>query len=271
MHSIVLLSATKQGDLALKLWMQKLFLGLVYTLLYFPILVLIVYSVNDSKFSLQWHGFSLHWYRELFRDQDLWTAFAHSIGLGVSASLIATTLGLLTAVHLFLFRNHHRRLLYLLLLLLIIIPDLVLGVSLLLFFNTSHVPLGFWSLLIAHITFCLPFVILTINSRIHTLDANIYFSALDLGASRFLALIKVLLPLLWPAVLSAFLLCFTLSFDDVIISYFVAGPDFTILPLAIYSLVRAGITPELNALCTITLAISIILVVLSHRLRGKTG
>nr|WP_253664840.1 ABC transporter permease subunit [Legionella micdadei] len=124
--------------------------------------------------------------------------------------------------------------------------------------------------MIAHITFCIPFVILTINSRIHTLDPNIYFSALDLGASRFTALIKILLPLLWPAVLSAFLLCFTLSFDDVIISYFVAGPDFNILPLTIYSLVRTGVTPELNALCTITLALSMVLVIFSHRLSSKS-
>src|SRR5690606_11719617 len=108
-------------------------------------------------------------------------------------------------------RNHQQSPLYTLLLLLIIIPDLVLGVALLIFFNASQIPLGFVSLLIAHISFCLPFVVLTITSRMVTLDRNVYFSALDLGASRFIALTKVLLPLLWPAVLSAFLLCFTLS------------------------------------------------------------
>lgn len=249
---------------------QKSFLSLVYILLYLPILILVIYSVNDAKFSLQWQGFSLRWYQELFDDRGLWFSFWHSIFLGLSASLIATTLGVLTCVHLFLFRSHHRRSLYALLLLLIIIPDLVLGVAVLIFFNTTQIPLGFFSLLIAHITFCIPFVILTINSRIHTLNPHIYFSALDLGASRFTALTKILLPLLWPAVLSAFLLCFTLSFDDVIISYFVAGPDFNILPLTIYSLVRAGVTPELNALCTITLAISMMLVIISHRLSGRS-
>ncbi len=254
----------------MKSWLQKLFLGIIYSLLYFPILVLIIYSVNSTKFSLVWHGFSLRWYQELFNDEALWSAFLHSLFLGVSASLIATTFGVLACVHLFLYRNSHRRALYALLLLLIIIPDLVLGVALLIFFNTCHIPPGFWSLLIAHITFCIPFVILTINSRIYTLDPNIYFSALDLGASRFRAFSKILLPLLWPAVLCAFLLCFTLSFDDVIISYFVAGPEFNILPLTIYSLVRAGVTPELNALCTITLAISMFLVIIAYRLLGKT-
>ena len=122
-----------------------------------------------------------------------------------------------------------------------------------------------------HITFFMPFVILTINSRIHTLDVNLYASALDLGASRFTAFTRVLLPLLFPAISSAFLLCFTLSFDDVIISYFVAGPSFNILPLTIYSLVRAGVTPELNALCTVTFLISMALVILSYRLSRKNA
>lgn len=248
---------------------QRLFLFLVYALLYIPIVVLVLYSINNAKFSLQWHGFSLRWYRELFQDRDLWSAFFNSVLLGLVASSIATTMGLLASINLFLFRTKHRQILYTLLLLLIIIPDIVLGVALLIFFNITKVPIGFLSLLVAHITFSIPFVILTINSRINTLNPNIYFGALDLGASRYIALTKILLPLLWPAVLSAFLLSFTLSFDDVIISYFVAGPDFTILPLTIYSLVRAGVTPELNALCSITFALSMILVITSHRLSGK--
>ncbi|STX28369.1 spermidine/putrescine transport system permease protein [Legionella beliardensis] len=253
----------------MKAFTQKAFLFFVFFFLYTPILILILYSVNDAKFSLQWHGFSWQWYRELFQDRGLWSAFFNSIFLGVCASFIATLLGLLASVNLFLFRTRKQNSFYILLLLLIIIPDLVLGVALLLFFNIMQIPLGFLSLLIAHITFCLPFVILTIKSRINTLDPNIYFSALDLGASRYVALTKVLLPLLWSAILSALLLSFTLSFDDVMISYFVAGPDFNILPLAIYSLVRTGVTPELNALCTITFFISMILVTLSYRLSGK--
>ncbi len=250
----------------MKSLIKNLYVFFVYLLLYFPILILIIYSFNQAKYSLLWHGFSLHWYQELFQDRGLWSAFFHSACLGLCASLIATTAGLLTCIHLFLHRNRKRRTLFALLLLLVIIPDLVLGVALLIFFNVSGIPLGFFSLLIAHITFCLPFVILTINSRIHTLDANIYYSALDLGASHTTTLLKIILPILWPAVLSAFLLCFTLSFDDVIISYFVAGPDFSILPLAIYSLVRSGVTPELNALCTITFFISMIMVVFANRL-----
>lgn len=254
----------------MKVIIQRSFLLFIYTLLYLPILVLVLYSVNNAKFSLQWHGFSGRWYIELFSDTALWSAFLNSLMLGLTASIIATSIGLLACVQLFLYKSRKRKSLYTLLLLLVIIPDLVLGVALLVFFNVTQISLGFFSLAIAHITFCLPFVILTINSRINTLDPNMYFSAIDLGATRYTALTKILIPLLWPAVLSSILLCFTLSFDDVIISYFVAGPDFNILPLIIYSLVRAGVTPELNALCTITFILSMFLVVLSHRLSGKT-
>ncbi len=255
----------------MKSFFQKGYMGLVYVLLYFPILVLILYSVNNARFSLRWHGFSTHWYQVLMQDQGLWTALFHSAWLGLAASLIATTTGLFACVYLFLHSSYkYFRSFYATLLLLVIVPDLVLGVALLIFFNITSTPPGFFSLLIAHVTFCIPFVVLTINSRIHTLDVNIYASALDLGASRMTALRRVLFPLLWPAISSAFLLCFTLSFDDVIVSYFVAGPDFNILPLTIYSLVRAGVTPELNALCTVTFFISMVLVILSFRLSRKS-
>jgi spermidine/putrescine transport system permease protein len=179
-------------------------------------------------------------------------------------------LGLAVCMGFFLNRHARQHGLYTLLLLLIVLPDLVFGVALLIFFNLTHIPLGFFSLVIAHITFCIPFAVITISGRIQTLDVNLYYSALDLGASRFKALTEVLLPLLWPAVFSAFLLGFTLSFDDVMISYFVAGPDFNILPLTIYSLVRAGVTPELNALCTMTFLLSMLLVIIAHRVSRST-
>ncbi len=253
----------------MKKLMQRVFIFLVYASLYIPIIVLVLYSINDAKFSLQWHGFSWRWYNELLQDRGLWSSFLNSMMLGLSSALVATTLGLLACVNLFLFRTKYRRALYVLLLLLIVIPDLVFGVALLIFFNFTGVPLGYFSLLIAHISFSIPLVILTINVRINTLNPNVYFGALDLGASHYFAFTRILLPLLWPAILSAFLLSFTLSFDDVIISYFVAGPEFSILPLTIYSLVRAGVTPELNALCSIIFCLSMILVIISHRLSGK--
>jgi spermidine/putrescine transport system permease protein len=208
----------------------------------------------------------MRWYHELFHDRGLWTAFFNSVFLGVTASCVATAMSLFACIYLFLHRRKQQHSFQALLLLLIIVPDLVFGVALLIFFNLSGIPLGFVSLAIAHITFCIPFVLFMIHNRLQTVDRNLYLSALDLGANRFTALTRVLLPLLWPAVLSALLLSFTLSFDDVIISYFIAGPDYTILPLTIYSLVRAGVTPELNALCTITFFISMLLVIISQKL-----
>lgn len=249
---------------------KNIYISSVYFLLYFPIFILIFYSFNNAKYSLLWHGFSIKWYLSLFQDTALWGAFFNSVFLGVLASVFAVTISLFACINIFLHHDGKKeKTLFTILLLLVIIPDLVLGVALLIFFNIFKVPLGFISLFISHITFCIPFAVLTINSRIKTLDANIYLSALDLGASKMQSIKKVLLPLLWPAVFSALLLCFTLSFDDVIISYFVAGPDFNILPLTIFSLVRAGVTPELNALCSITLVISMVLVLISQYLIYK--
>jgi spermidine/putrescine transport system permease protein len=254
----------------MKSLVQKCYLALIFIFLYLPILVLIIYSFNDARYSMLWHGFTKNWYQNLMQNTEVWTAFIHSTILGIFAASIATIAGFLASVQLFLAKksNSHEGFMTLLLLQ-IIIPDLVLGVALLIFFNYTHIPLGFFSLLIVHITFCLPFVLLTILSRIATIDINIYLSALDLGASRRRALIKVLLPLLFPSVLSAFLLAFTLSFDDVVISYFVAGPEFNILPLAIFSMIRSGVTPELNALGTLTLLISFMLVLISTLLTRK--
>ncbi|MCX7091280.1 MAG: ABC transporter permease subunit [Legionellales bacterium] len=254
----------------MKSLVQKCYLFSIFSFLYLPIVVLIVYSTNNAKYSMIWQGATSMWYHALLQNTEIWSAFIHSSILGVSASAIATIVGLLASVQLFLTKKTNTNDGFMtLLLLLIIIPDLVLGVALLIFFNYTRIPLGFFSLLIAHITFCLPFVLLTIFSRIETLDMNIYLSALDLGASHTRALFKVLLPLLYPSILSAFLLSFTLSFDDVVISYFVAGPEFNILPLAIFSMIRSGITPELNALGTLTLLISFVLVLISSLLTRK--
>ncbi len=253
--------------------LKQVYLGFIYFLLYAPLIVLIIYSFNNATYSMNWHGFTSAWYQKLSVDTQIWSAFLNSVLLGCSASLIATVAGLTACVHLYFnFDQHHtsqnERFLAVLLIL-ITIPDLVLGVALLILFSLTFIPLGFPTLLMAHITFCLPYVILTINSRIYTLDKNLYLSALDLGASRARAFFKVLLPLLFPSVLSAFLLSFTLSFDDVVISYFVSGAEFNILPLVIYSLVRSGVTPELNALGTFTFGLSFILVIISYKLTKK--
>jgi spermidine/putrescine transport system permease protein len=236
----------------------------VYIFIYGPIAALIIYSVNDANFSLIWHGFTTKWYTALFLDDALWSSFYHSVALGTTVALTTTVMSLLICINIFLHPQKSRKMLNINLFVLVIIPDLVLGVSLLVFFNAINLGLGYLSLFIGHVTFALPFVILTIKSRIENLDSNIYYSALDLGASKIRALTNVLLPIIYPSIISAFFLCFTLSLDDVVISYFVSGPDSNILPITIYSLVRTGVTPELNALCAITILLSAIMVLISY-------
>jgi len=243
---------------------KSLYLTFIYLFLYLPVIVLIIYSFNNSKFSAIWHGTTLKWYRELFHDIPLLIITGHSLLVGFIAATVATFLGALGAVALFRYRFRGKKLLNGLIFILIIVPDLVFGISLLILYATIHFTLGFWTLLLAHITFCLPFVVVTVYSRLHDTDKNIFEAAKDLGASEFAIFSKIILPLMMPALIAGWLLSFTLSMDDVIISFFVTGPSFQILPLYIYSLVHIGVTPEINALCTIIFGLTIVLVLISQ-------
>lgn len=244
---------------------------LIYLFFYLPIIVLIVYSFNNTQYSLLWHGFTWKWYAELFSDRDLWIATWHSFFLGITSASFATFIGLLSALSLYRYRFFGRNFLNTLVFILILSPEIVMGTSLLILFSLLRLPLGFTSLLLAHISFCIPFVIVTTFSRLITFDKNILEAAKDLGANDVLILRRIILPLLWPALFAGWLLSFTLSLDDVIISYFVAGPEFQILPLKIYSMVRSGIKPEINALCSVLFCVTLILIVLSQlALRKKT-
>lgn len=245
------------------------YLTAVYLFFYIPIIVLIVYSFNKAQYSLVWHGFSMRWYYELFSDSDLWIAVCHSLILGIVAATIAMCIGGLAAICLYRYQFFGRKILYGLVFILILSPDIVMGISLLILFSLVKISLGFWSLLLAHITFCIPFVVVTVYSRIVSFDQYIFEAAKDLGATDTVIFTRVILPLLWPAFMAGWLLSFTLSLDDVIISYFVAGPDFEILPLKIYSMVRLGVKPEINALCTVTFLLTLILIILSQVIGRK--
>jgi spermidine/putrescine transport system permease protein len=242
------------------------YLTVIYLFFYTPIFILVLYSFNNAQYSLLWHGFTWQWYQELFSDRDLWIATWHSFMLGLSSSSIATFIGLLAAVILYRYRFFGKNFLNGLVFILILSPEIVMGASLLILFTLLNLRLGFLSLLLAHISFCIPFVIVTIYSRMVSLDKNIFEAAKDLGANDWLIFARIIFPLLWPAIVAGWLLSFTLSLDDVIISYFVAGPEFQILPLQIYSLVRSGIKPEINALCSVLFFVTLIFIVLSQLL-----
>ncbi len=242
------------------------YLALVYLFLYIPIGVLILFSFNESRYTHQWTGWSLKWYESLANNTMLIDAAINSLLVAVVAATLATMIGTLTAVGLYRYRFRGKQALTSLLFVVMMSPDIVMAISLLALFLTLGISLGFWSLLIAHITFCLPFVVITVYSRLRGFNPHLIDAAKDLGASEFQAFWRVIVPLAAPAILAGWLLSFTLSLDDVIVSFFVTGPGFEILPLKIYSMVRLGVKPEVNALATVLFVISLVLVITSQLL-----
>ncbi len=242
------------------------FMALVYAFLYLPIIVLIVNSFNANKFGMKWGGFTTKWYETLVNNDSLMQAAWHSINVAVFSATAATIIGSLTAVALFRYSFKGKGLVNGMLFVVMMSPDIVMAISLLALFLVLGAQLGFLTLLIAHITFCLPFVVVTVYSRLNGFDVKMLEAAKDLGASEWIILKKIILPLAKPAVAAGWLLSFTLSLDDVIISSFVTGPTYEILPLKIYSMVKVGISPEVNALATVMLIVSLVLVVTSQLL-----
>ena len=236
----------------------------IYLFFYIPIIVLIGYSFNDTQYSLVWHGFTWHWYDDLFQDGDLWIAALHSLILGVTAATLATGIGMLASVSLYRYRFLGRNFLYGLIFILILSPEIVTGAALLILFTLIHMKLGFLTLLLSHTSFCIPFVIVTTYGRLVSFDKNIFEAAKDLGATDGMIFKKIIFPMLWPALAAGWLMSFTLSLDDVIISYFVAGPEYDILPLRIYSMVRLGVKPEINALCSVLFCVTLLLIILAQ-------
>ena len=232
---------------------------MVYIFMYAPILVVIIFSFNKGRFA-SWVEFDLKWYKMLLSNTAVINAAINSLILAISASTLATVMGTVMAVLLSRYRFIGRRLLNGSVYLLTVSPDIVMGIALLIFFILIRMPLGFTTLLISHVVLCTPFVVVTLMGRISKLDEDLVAAARDLGASEGKAFLHVILPLLLPAVAAGWLLSFTLSMDDVLISFFVAGPGFEILPLKIYSMVKLGIKPDINALSAIMFAITVVFV-----------
>lgn len=239
---------------------EKLYLYMIYLFLYLPIFVLIVYSFNNSKYSVAWKGFSLKWYEKLFSNSSLLEAAINSLSIAFLSATVATIIGTMGAVAMFRYHFRGKQFLRSMIYVLILSPEIVMGISLLILFVLIGLKLGFLSLFIAHITFCLPFVVVTVLSRLSGFDKSIIEASSDLGASGFYTFLHIILPSILPAVVAGFLLSFTLSLDDVIISFFVSGVEFEILPIKIFSMVRLGVKPEINALCAIMFVLTIVIV-----------
>tara|TARA_B100001094_G_scaffold318610_1_gene362410 strand:+ start:2887 stop:3669 length:783 start_codon:yes stop_codon:yes gene_type:complete len=235
---------------------------IMFSFLYLPIIILIGNSFNQSKYGLHWSQFTLKWYESLFHHASLIDAAMHSVIVGLCSATVATAIGTMTAVALFRHQFKGKKLLHGLLFIIISSPDIILAVSLLILFLYLGLELGFMSLVIAHITFCLPFVVISVSARLNDFDPKIIEAAKDLGASESQTFWQILVPIAMPAILSSWIISFTLSLDDVIVSSFVTGPSYEILPIKIYSMVKVGVSPEVNALATLLLCLSLIFVML---------
>ena len=231
-----------------------------------PIILVIVYSFNESKISSVWGGFSLKWYETLFKDKAMFQALLNSIVLALSASVAAAVIGTLGAVGFQKVKMRTKGAVEYLSMLPIMIPEIILGMVFMTFFALLGLPFGMTTLILAHTTFCVPYVYMLVKARLVGMDKSLTEAAKDLGASELRVFVDITLPLLMPAILSGMLLSFAMSLDDVIISVFVTGVNVNTLPIKVYTQIKTGVTPEINALCTLMLGATIVLVILSNLL-----
>ncbi len=244
----------------------------MFLFLYLPILLLIVYSFNDSGrgAATVWGGFTTNWYAEVFNNRSIINAAKVSLWVAGWSTLVSTILGTLAAIAMERFRFRGKMTFDAVLYLPIIIPDIVMALSTLLFFVMVGISLSRYTILIAHIAFNIAFVAIVVRARLADMDSNLEEAAADLGANPWASFRRVTFPLLAPGIVSGALLAFTLSLDDFVITFFMAGPASTTLPVQVYSMIRVGITPEINALSTLMFLGSTVLVIISLLIQRRT-
>lgn len=242
-----------------------------YIFLYAPIVVLVVFSFNSSRFVTDWAGFSLRWYKVMFADEAMMAALKNSLLVALASTFFSTIIGTMAALAMERYQFGGKLSVDALLYLPIIIPEISMAVMLLLFFVMSHITLGLTTVIISHIAFNISFVAIVVRARLAGMDRRLEEAAQDLGANELQTFWHVTLPLMVPGVLAGALMAFTLSLDDFVITFFTAGVGSTTLPLRIYSMVKLGITPEINAISTLMLAASMALVLVSLFLQQRGG
>jgi spermidine/putrescine transport system permease protein len=234
-----------------------------YAFLYVPLIVVVVYSFNDSRLNAEWVGFTWHWYDVLFHDEQMLQAAWNSLIIGLVSSAVATLLGTMAGYAMYRYRL---RLLPVLVLTPIAIPEILMGVSLLIFFVMLNLTLGLASIILSHIAFSIGFVAIVVRSRLSGMDESLTEAARDLGATPWQSFRLVTLPLIMPGIVAGALMAFTLSIDDFVITFFTAGVDSTTLPLQIYSMIKIAVTPEVNAVSTLLMLLTLLLIVIATRL-----
>jgi len=251
---------------------MKSYTFLIFFFLYAPILILMIFSFNDSKSRGNWDGFTLKWYIELFRDSQIASALYYTLVIAILASLIATIIGTLAAIGINNMHGLPKVMTLNVTYLPMLSPDIVMGISLMLLFIFIKFKLGFMTMLFAHITFNLPFVIFSVLPKLRQLNDDTYDAALDLGATPLEAYKKVILPQISPGIVTGFLLAFTMSIDDFVVSFFTTGSGVSNLAITIYSMARRGINPKINALLTLMfIFIMVTLVFVNYRMAKDKG
>ena len=242
----------------------------VLVFFYLPVLVLVLNSFNASRFGGEWTGFTFDWYRRLWRAREIWQALGNTMGIATAATLASCVLGTTAALALDRYRSRLQAAHYLLVYAPLVVPEILMGMSLLLFFVAIGLRLGYLTIVVSHVTFCVSYVAMVVLSRLQDFDWALVEAAQDLGADAWTAARRVVLPLLAPGIAAGALLAFTLSVDDFVITFFVAGPGTTTLPLRIYSMIKHGSPPLINALSTLMLVFTALTVWLSQRLLKET-
>ncbi len=245
------------------------YLAVIIILMYIPLIVTVFYSFNESKISTVWGGFSLKWYVELFRQRDIMEALQNSVILAGLSGLLSIIIGTLAAVGMSKTTCRFNALITYLSTLPLMIPEIILGMVFLAMFSLMGLPFGMTTLVIAHTAFCIPYIFITVSARLIGMDKSLEEAARDLGASQIRAFFDIILPLIMPAIWSGELLAFAMSFDDVVISIFVTGPKVNLLPIKIYTKMKTGITPEINALASLMLLVTVLIVLFAERMKQK--
>ncbi len=243
--------------------LKNLVIILTFTFLFAPIFVLVLYSFNSSKMNITFENFTFYWYGELFKNTNLLEAFLNTIIIAFISTIVSTIIGTISAIGLYKYDFPFKKIINGLIYIPIVIPEIVLGISLLSVYTITNLKLGMFSLILSHIAFSIPFVITSVRSTLSLLPKEYEEAAYDLGATRFSVLTRITLPLIMPGIISGATLALTLSLDDVVISYFTAGPGSNTLPLKIYSMIKTGITPDVNALSSLMLLATITILTLS--------
>ena len=260
---------SKAGKKKTENFFRNVFIALVFIFLYIPILGVILFSFNTSEMNIVFEGFTLKWYGTFYQNRTLMESLYNTLIIAVVSTVVSVIIGTVGAVGMNRYHFRGKQLVDMLLYVPIVIPEIVLGVAMLSIFSICNMPMGLFTMTLGHITFCIPFVVISVRARLAGFDKNLEEAAMDLGANHFKTFTKVTLPLIMPGVISGATLSLSVSLADVVISFFCSGPGSTTLPLKILEMVKHGVSPEVNALSTIITLIIVVIISLNTQSQIK--